>query len=88
MSTKKNIIAVRVTDEQHEFLLRWQHQLQEELGMDIPLGALVRRMLDKVIHEFHTQGDSGITPGTEDHKQAVHGFMATYRDTKRRDKKK
>lgn len=82
MSTKKNIIAVRVTDEQHTFLLRWQQHLQEELGMDIPLGALVRRMLDKVIQDFHAHGDTGITPGTAEHRKAVFGAMAKYRDKK------
>ncbi|MDL2271526.1 hypothetical protein LJC23_00650 [Desulfovibrio sp. OttesenSCG-928-I05] len=51
MSTKKNIVSVRLTDEQHAFFTEWQTKLENETGISVPLGAVLRRALEGFIEQ-------------------------------------
>lgn len=55
MSTKKNIVSVRLTDEQYAFFADWQAKLEEETGISVPLGAILRRALDGFMHQCSQQ---------------------------------
>lgn len=46
MINKRNIVSVRLTDEQYEALTNWKNEVEAEVGIEVPLGALVRRILD------------------------------------------
>lgn len=58
MGNKTNVISVRVTDEQYRMLTEWQKAMEEETGIDIPLGALVRRLLDGALAQIAAAGQT------------------------------
>lgn len=67
MENKNNVITVRVTDRTYKFLQEWQKKVEEELGIEVPLGAIVRRALDTFCaeNEFHRQ--------KREHHEGSHG---------------
>lgn len=51
MNQKSNVITVRVSDEIHGFLIAWKQKMEAELGIEVPMGALVRQALDQFFME-------------------------------------
>lgn len=44
--TKDYTVSARLNEEQYQFLMEWKKDLESELGIDIPMGALLRRAVD------------------------------------------
>lgn len=57
MSRKNNVVTVRLTDEQLKVFTDWKAKLEGELGIDVPLGAVIRRALDGAIHMYNQRMD-------------------------------
>lgn len=50
MAVKTKVISVRLTEEQYAFFSDWQSKLEAETGIEVPMGAILRRALDGFIH--------------------------------------
>lgn len=60
MSRKKTYtVSTRLNEEQYKFLENWKKDLENELGIDIPLGALLRRAVDFAAKHENTPRFSG-----------------------------
>lgn len=51
--TKNKVITVRLNDEQYAFLEEWKKRIEEKMEMEVPMGALLRRALDKTIYDYN-----------------------------------
>lgn len=48
---KAHNVSVRVTGEQKDFLENLQVHVKEETGIEVPLGAVVRMVIERVIQQ-------------------------------------
>lgn len=53
MANKNNIVTVRLSDEQLAFLKEWQQRIEQQMEIEVPLGAVIRRVIDGFIR--HSQ---------------------------------
>jgi len=87
MSRKKNVVTVRLTDEQLKFFTEWKEKMEGELGIDVPLGAVIRRALDSVIHRPNQARDHDIqTENNTDERasrtEAASAYISNYKEGK------
>lgn len=83
MAKKSNVVTVRLTDDQLKFFTDWQQSLESELGIDVPLGAVLRRALDGVINDYQkrTQQQPPADPVfTANGSQRVTEFIKNYQE--------
>lgn len=79
MTTKTHVVTVRLTREQHQFFSDWQDTLRKETGLDVPMGAIVRRALDGFIHHASQREEErpeNGTPGTRN--EAIRNYLTDY----------
>lgn len=46
MENEKKSVTVELTEEQYAFLAKWQKTHEAELGIEVPISALVRKSVD------------------------------------------
>lgn len=87
MSRKNNVVTVRLTDEQLKVFTDWKEKLEGELGIDVPLGAVIRRALDGAIQMYNQRMDheaqAEINP--EQHAartQGANAYISDYKEGK------
>ena len=89
MSTKTKVVTVRLTEEQYAFFSEWQKKLESETGIEVPMGAILRRALEGFIQHYrHREGRSeALDPvQCEARKQASVAYVDDYQnEDKRRD---
>ncbi|MGK9174346.1 hypothetical protein KXR87_14100 [Yokenella regensburgei] len=85
MSRKSNVVTVRLTDEQLKVFTDWKEQLEEELGIDVPLGAVIRRALDGAIHMYNLRREENAQAQhhPEEHSARAQGANAYISDYKK-----
>ncbi len=52
MSTKSKTISVRVTEDMYNFFDNWCKMMGKETGIDIPMGAIITKVLKGFIAHF------------------------------------
>ena len=52
METTTNSVTVELSAEQYAFLTSWQKQHESELGMEIPISAMVRKAVDGAMKAY------------------------------------
>ena len=87
MSRKNNVVTVRLTDEQLKFFTEWKKKLEGELGIDVPLGAVIRRALDGTIHGFnqarnHELQAENNTDERVSRTEAANAYISDYKEGK------
>ncbi len=70
VSTTKTI-SVELTSEQYAFLTKWQKTHEQELGIEIPVGAMVRKAVDAAMKAQNTKEDR---PPRRDDRPAGRSF--------------
>lgn len=85
MTQKNKIVTVRLTDDQYAFIEKWQKKVSEEIGVDVPTGAVVRRIIEGFIKEYESgnfrKGDARPQKGsTEERKKKILEFIEEYKD--------
>lgn len=56
MDTKIHVVSIRLTNEQFHTLTEWQQRMTQAIGMEVRLGALIRRLIDDSL----TRGYEGL----------------------------
>lgn len=84
MSRKNNVVTVRLTDEQLKFFTDWKEKLEGELGIDVPLGAVIRRALDGAIQMSNQRRDHEVQAETnldqrDARTQAANAYINDYK---------
>lgn len=46
VATNIHTVSVDLNKEQYDFLVKWQKKHESELGIDVPLGSMVRKSVD------------------------------------------
>jgi len=82
MSRKNNVVTVRLTDEQLKFFTDWKEKLEEEAGIDVPLGAVIRRALDGTIQMYNQHHDAHAKINPDERAARTQGANAYIRDYK------
>ncbi len=84
MSRKSNVVTVRLTDEQLKVFTDWKEKLEGELGIDVPLGAVIRRALDGAIHMYNQrmEHDAKAENNPDEHALRTQGASAYINDYK------
>jgi len=80
MSRKNNVVTVRLTDEQLKFFTEWKEKLEGELGIDVPLGAVLRRALDGAIHGANQAREHNVRAenNTDERTEAANTYISDY----------
>ncbi|MEQ4452000.1 MULTISPECIES: hypothetical protein [Kosakonia] len=87
MSRKSNVVTVRLTDEQMKFFTEWKEKLEGELGIDVPLGAVLRRALDGAIHRANQAREHDVraennTDERASRTEAANAYISDYKEGK------
>lgn len=87
MSRKNNVVTVRLTDEQLNFFTDWKEKLEGELGIDVPLGAVIRRALDGAIHGSNQARDHDVRAENNideraSRTEAANAYISDYKEGK------
>lgn len=56
-------VSVDLNKEQYNFLVKWQKEHEAELGIDVPLGSMVRKSVDIAMKSQNKKEDSDRQPG-------------------------
>lgn len=56
-------VSVDLNKEQYNFLVKWQKEHESELGIDVPLGSMVRKSVDIAMKSQNKKEDSDRKPG-------------------------
>ena len=83
MTNKTKVVTVRLTEEQYAFFSDWQTKLETETGIEVPMGAVLRRALEGFIHfaKSENRAESAEPHETEARKQASAKYVAQYKKT-------
>lgn len=81
MTNKTRVVSVRLTEEQYAFFSNWQTKLETETGIDVPLGAILRRALDGFIHFSNSENRPKIPESHESQSrtQASVNYVTEYK---------
>ncbi len=63
IETNIHTVSVDLSKEQYNFLVKWQKEHESELGIDVPLGSMVRKSVDIVMKSQNKKEDSDRKPG-------------------------
>jgi hypothetical protein len=61
ITTNIHTVSVDLSKEQYDFLVKWQKTHESELGIDVPLGSMVRKSVDVAMKS--QKEDSDRKPG-------------------------
>lgn len=62
MENNEKIITVELTDEQYAFLTNWQKTHEQELGIEVPLTAMIRKAIDGTIKAQTARAERDASP--------------------------
>ncbi|QGN39658.1 hypothetical protein [Klebsiella oxytoca] len=82
MSRKSNVVTVRLTDEQLKVFTDWKEKLEGELGIDVPLGAVIRRALDGAIQMYNqrTEHEAQSEDDRAARAQGANAYISDYKE--------
>lgn len=85
MSQKNKIVTVRLSDAQYAFIEKWQKQVFDEIGVEVPTSAVVRRIVEGFIREYESgnfrKGEPRPPRGTtEEEKKKILDFIGDDKD--------
>lgn len=63
VATNIHTVSVDLNKEQYDFLVKWQKKHESELGIDVPLGSMVRKSVDIAMKSQNNKEDSDRKPG-------------------------
>ncbi|EHJ48856.1 Methyltransferase type 11 [Solidesulfovibrio carbinoliphilus subsp. oakridgensis] len=88
MTSKTKVVTVRLTDEQYTFFNDWQKKLQAQTGIEVPMGAVIRRALEGFMHFASSQNrqESPDLREAQDRLQASKEYVTEYNQKMRSDK--
>ena len=83
MANKKNIVTVRLSDEQLAFLKEWQQRIEQQMEIEVPLGAVIRRVIDGFIRHsqsrpVHPAGEQQDMKHREEKLKKIKEFVDDY----------
>ena len=62
MEENKKQVSIELTDEQYAFLTSWQKTHEQELGIEVPLTAMVRKAIDGAMKAQAARSDRSERP--------------------------
>lgn len=63
IATNLHTVSVDLSKEQYDFLVKWQKEHESELGIDVPLGSMIRKSVDIAMKSQNNKEDSDRKPG-------------------------
>jgi hypothetical protein len=73
---KTTLISFRATDEQAKFLKNWQSQMEEQLSIEVPMGAVMRRLVDGFMRDYAERKEQGEAPKITDEQMKARNKSA------------
>ncbi len=58
IATNLHTVSVDLSKEQYNFLVKWQKEHESELGIDVPLGSMIRKSVDIAMKSQNKKEDS------------------------------